>query len=128
MLPNLSILDRKCRGLLLPRDPQRRSVRRVAEGRLAAAYCPAALTRLRQRGFDVGLRDTDGRKAYYLAASPWSRLTEFTTASTDYQRRRLAEELQLLPRVATRELKEQWYRMRGDLAVSLYRSRIRLNS
>jgi hypothetical protein len=27
----------------------------------------AALTRLRQRGFEVGLRDTDGRKAYHLA-------------------------------------------------------------
>ena len=27
----------------------------------------AALTRLRQRGFAVGLRETDGRKAYHLA-------------------------------------------------------------
>jgi hypothetical protein len=43
-----------------------------------------------------------------------SRLTEFTTASTDHQRRRLAEELQLLPRVATRELKEQWQKLIGS--------------
>ena len=27
----------------------------------------AALTRLRQRGFEVGLRETDSRKAYHLA-------------------------------------------------------------
>jgi hypothetical protein len=30
----------------------------------------AALTRLRQRGFEVGLRETDDRKAYHLAEAP----------------------------------------------------------